>query len=65
MVSDPFGSDHLPVVLALESVVSAVPKPTSRVNTRELYWSAFHERLEADTYVIFIPKPGGRGYRPI
>ena len=48
MVSDPFGSDHLPMVMALESAVSAVPKPTCRINTREVSWSAFQERLEVE-----------------
>ena len=48
MVSDPFDSDHLPVVLVLESAVSAVPKPTCRINTREVFWSVFHERLEVE-----------------
>ena len=48
MVSDPFGSYNLPVVLALESTVSAVPKPTCRNNTREVSWSALHKRLEVE-----------------
>ena len=48
VVSDPCGSDHLPVVLTLGSAVSAVPRPSCRINTREVSWSAFHERLDAE-----------------
>ena len=48
MVADPFGSDHLPVVLELESAVFAVPKPTCRINTREVSWARFHEHLEVE-----------------
>ena len=39
VVSDPFGSNHLPVVMALEMAVSAVSKPTCRIIIREVSWA--------------------------
>ena len=48
MVVDPFGSVHLPVMLELQSAVSTVPKPTCRINTKEVSWTRFHECLEVE-----------------
>ena len=48
MVAAPFGSDHFPMVLKFESAVSAVPKPTCRIDTREVSWARFHEPLEVE-----------------
>ena len=45
VIDDPYGSDHLPVVLALETGVSAEPRPTSRINIGDVTWSRFHELL--------------------
>ena len=48
VIDDPFGSDHLPVVLELETAVSAMSRPTCRINTGDMTWARFHELLEAD-----------------
>ena len=48
MVARPFGSDHRSVVLELELTVSAVPKPTCCINTKEVSWAEFQERLEVE-----------------
>ena len=48
VIDDPFGSNHLPVVLELETVVSAASRPTSRINTGDVAWPRFHELLKAD-----------------
>ena len=48
VIADPFGSDHPPVVLELETAVSAVPKPARRINTGDVSWAGFHKYLEAD-----------------
>ena len=48
VIDDPFGSDHLPVVLELVSAVSAVSRRTNRINTGDVSWARFHEHLEAD-----------------
>ena len=48
MVADPFGSDHLPVVLELASAISTVPRPSCRINIREVHWTKFHERIEGE-----------------
>ena len=48
VVADPFGSDHLPLVLELASAVTAVPKPSCRINIKEVQWTEFHERIEGE-----------------
>ena len=48
VIADPFGSDHLPVVLELETAVSAASRPTCRINTEDVSWARFHGHLEAD-----------------
>ena len=46
VISDPFGSDHLPVVLELSSSIAAVPRLSCRINIREVQWSKFHQEVE-------------------
>ena len=68
VIADPFGSDHLPVVLELETAVSSVLKPTRRINTGDVSWARFHEYLEADLPKLrgslgsIVPRLGDRHY---
>ena len=46
VISDPFGSDHLHVVLEWCSSDAAIPRLSCRINIREVQWSKFHEEVE-------------------
>ena len=51
VIEDPFGSDHLPVVLELSSSIAAVPRISCRINVGEVQLPKFREGVD-----VWLPR---------
>ena len=51
VIADPFGSDHLPVVLELSSSIAAISRLSCRINVGEVQWPKFREEPD-----VWLPR---------